>query len=337
MKGMSADLTILIPTWDRPEETNQRLREINSLFNQSVVVRIQVNPGRCSAADIDTSIFEGPIEINENDANIGFVANVIRGMLEVRTEWVWILGDDDSIKPEAPELIWEAIQTAGRGPTDVILFNQWHQSQSKSQVTCQDITSFMQATDFGDAIFISATIWRTSLFKSRVGPFVDYAYSWASQLLISITSLHEKCSSVLVVNSPLINYVYAHRWSRIDYLQRLLTLYRYPALGGHKKEFTNFIWPQLRWALESSAHGQVRCGEATLPEWLEAAFDVCRVQLAHGGIANGLGRVHTISAILFELYPIPRLINMVIRGVQRKVLGRKHPTPVPALQRNLGL
>lgn len=314
---MHPSLTILIPTWDRPNQVNQRLQEINDHWKGEIPVKIQINPGQFSKSDIDPSLYCGPLEIEENIHNLGFVANVVLGMSSVQTEWVWILGDDDPIQAESAKTILNACQHNEASNVDAILFNQWSQPAPKESASYHDLETFMGATEFGNILFISGTVWRTSFFKSNLGLFIDYSYSRASQALILLANLQENRCSVLVINKPLINYFYTHRWCRTDYLKRIATILNHPSTQKAQRKIMTFLWPQCRWALQSAAHEQLKNGEITLQEWLRVASQMSWNQIIYSPNAQGLGRIREIWSILFQIYSAPQLLRILLRPIFR--------------------
>lgn len=307
-------LTILIPTWDRPGQVNQRLREIDRLWEGSVPVKIQVNPGQYSAKDIDISLYSGSVDVVQNLVNLGLFGSIAMGVQGIVTEWLWILGDDDSLQPDARENIEQALSLAAREGVDALLFNQWNNTLNGPRYTlCRELSSFMKATGFGNPLFISGCMWRTGFLKSNLRLLIEYSFSVASHVLIYIVALASQSSSVLVVDQPLIDYEYAHRWNRLGYLQRVFLLFRHPNVWTHRKDVINFVWPQTRWALQSAAHEQLKNGEATLLDWLRGAWEVVRFQFICAPPAKALGRTLEIGFIILEVYSIPRLFTMVVR------------------------
>ena len=270
-------LTILIPTFDRPHEVNGRLREIEALWGIAAIVHVQVNPGEHSAAEIDRSLFSGPLTVRENPTNIGIVGNIVVGLQNIATEWLWILGDDDILIAETRARIEEAIRLCDESAANAAVFNHWRRSPHAEPVICRDLKSFTAATGFGDALFITGTIWRTSHFRRHLTDFVVYAYSCSSQTVPLFISLIEGRSPVVVSSQPLIEWRPITRWSRLEYLDQVLILLRHPAIRPVGGEVYAFVWPSLH-EIFRSALGQVRSGEVKLRE-------LVRVYAMHVGYA----------------------------------------------------
>lgn len=246
------DLTVLIPTFDRPWEVNLRLNEIVNEFGCDTPVIVQVNPGEYGLIDITHNHLIKKLLINENTINIGFVANIVSGLAFVDTKWVWILGDDDPLMPGLKDTISSSIDTCERYLASIILFNQWRLPQDSAETVCSSLCEFTRATAFADCLFISALVWRTEFLRENTGTLIDYSFTRASQAVIQLSALADKHAKICIRNQAIINYVGVHRWSRLDYLQRVDKIDYHAALSKQKKTIYTFMRPQLSWALSSS-------------------------------------------------------------------------------------
>lgn len=267
------DLTILIPTFDRPSEVNQRLEEISNEFGSGIPVVIQVNPGQYTAEDISRQSQLRKLVIRENQSNIGFVANIVSGMLSIHTEWVWILGDDDPIRSGSKEEISTSIRICDQELAQMTVFNQWHRSQNEQGMVCRDVDDFVKATGFADCLFISALVWRSSFLSENLGILIDYSFTRASQAMIQLCNLSVGQSAIYVRNQKLINYTGLHRWSRLDYLQRLDKIFYDPRLSNYKSQVFGFLLPQASWALSSSIAEVNSWGVLITWIWLAARYN----------------------------------------------------------------
>ncbi len=308
---MTPTLTILIPTFDRPHEVNGRLREIEALWGNAAIVHVQVNPGEHSAAEIDRSLFSGPLTVRENTSNIGVVGNIVAGIEGVTTAWVWILGDDDILVPEARARIEGAMRLCNESAANAAVFNHWFKSPHSEPVICQDLKSFTAATGFGDALFITGTIWRTSHFQSHLEDVVTYAYCCSSHILPHVKSLTSGGAPVVVVDEKLIDYRSVQRWSHIEYLDQVLILLRHPAVRPQTGLMVEFMDPTVV-TFFSAVMGKVRTKQVTRLEFL-------RVYL-----------IHLWNVVRFRpsrLFARNGLLAWPLREVTRRLLGRAKSSP----------
>ncbi len=310
---MASDLTILIPTWDRPDQVNLRLKELDAIWQGKAKVVVQVNPGRFTSSDIDARLYRGDIQVRQNNHNVGMVANIIYGIADIQTEWLWILGDDDKVTAEAGSHIESGLRLAEEKQAMGVLFNQWHTTMATSPVVCQELETLLQSTGFSDILFITGFLWRRSFFQANLVTFVDYAYSRASQALILLASQAEGTAKLLIFKQPLIDYEYVVRWSRLDYLQRITAIFTHPSLQSRaiRARVSDLLWPQCRWAFLSAVHEQVKSGEITLAEWLGAAAGFSSHLLLSLPLPKALQRIAFIAQIPFQIYTPTYLLRLV--------------------------
>jgi len=246
------DLGILIPTWDRPEEVRLRLDEIAGQFGKGQRVHVQVNPGQYGLDDLCLSQMTPEITGAENDANVGFIANIMYGITHLSEEWVWILGDDDSLSPECAVAISKAIPLASES-TIAIVFNQWSRKLIP-HYRCTDGVELLENSLFGDLLFISATVWRRSYFIKKIDLFIDLSCSRSSQVALLLEGLGNGKSEVLRFRSPLIDYRQVHRWSRVSFVQRIPKILMLDVSKPCKASLAYSLYPQWLWATQSGYH-----------------------------------------------------------------------------------
>jgi glycosyltransferase involved in cell wall biosynthesis len=259
----SGSLAILIPTWDRPEEVRLRLDEIAAQFGTGQRVHVQVNPGTYGLDDLCLSPMMPGVTGALNDANVGFIANIIYGIAHLSEEWVWILGDDDSLSPDCAAVIAEGIRLASESAI-AINFNQWSRKPIPNY-RCMDGVELLEGTHFGDLLFISATVWRRSYFIEKIDLFIDLSYSRSSQVALLLEGLGTGKSEVLRFSSPLIDYRPVHRWSRASFVQRMATLLTLDVSKPCKVSLAYSLYPQWLWATRS---GYLEVGEGHV-KWSE--------------------------------------------------------------------
>jgi glycosyltransferase involved in cell wall biosynthesis len=262
-------LSILIPTWDRPEEVRLRLNEIESQFGPQQRVHVQVNPGKYGLADIE--IPQGSycsVTAAQNESNVGFVANILFGISRLEGEWIWILGDDDQLSPSCATSIAKGIEAASPS-TIAVVHNQWPQHQF-DVVTCVDCETLLGASGFGDLLFISATVWRRSFFIAHLVLFIDQAFSCSSQVALMLAGLKAGDRSILVLNRPLIDYQEIHRWSRVHYLQRMGALLSLDLPKADRSNLAQILYPMWGWAVRSGWR-EVEDGGVSWAVWLESS------------------------------------------------------------------
>lgn len=107
------DITILIPTFHRPEMLCEALRSAlqQSCSKECYDILILDNDN----ADYETenvvkSMWHSNMYYYRNEKNLGAYGNMNRGMELARSKWVCMLHDDDWVLPDAIQYIFEALQ-----------------------------------------------------------------------------------------------------------------------------------------------------------------------------------------------------------------------------------
>src|SRR6478752_9952102 len=105
-------LTVAIPTFDRPLRVCERIRELLPQLNGSVKLLIIDNN---SPDDVENYVriafpdLPENVHFRRNRSNVGLAGNICRCIEYAESEWVWLLGDDDQVMPDAIAAITEAL------------------------------------------------------------------------------------------------------------------------------------------------------------------------------------------------------------------------------------
>lgn len=100
------DLTLglWIPTWNRAHFCNRLLQQIDAQRHLQVQAAIGLNPPS------DGYVIPDWIRQIRNETNIGQSRNILQGIQIMETDYLWMIGDDEQIKPGALEEILSLIQ-----------------------------------------------------------------------------------------------------------------------------------------------------------------------------------------------------------------------------------
>ena len=184
-------LTISIPTFNRPELA---LRQVGSLLPQltsDVFLRVIDN---CSTTDVAGAIrnmipeeLSQQVEIIRNAHNIGGSGNILRCLELCQTEWLWVLGDDDTVQADAVESALTAI--AGSPESLAINFSSPRYSQSEYSNT-RGISEYLSRVgSFSAALFTSTVLYRASSMQPNLRFGYHFAFSMAPNLAILLITL----------------------------------------------------------------------------------------------------------------------------------------------------
>jgi len=281
---MSVFLAIAIPTWRRPLEVSARVRELVPQLSEGTALWVFEN-GRTEEV---SAVMKGIPEVRyfPSEANRGVYRNVLRCIEEVDAEWVWILGDDDAVHPDALE---RALKLC-RGTDAVAVTFRSFSEPDGGQRMVSSLKSLVEAIDLSQALFLSGTIWRRSFLLQEMQSFMEGVYAMSAQLVVLCRAVTASREKVLVVGDSLVTAkLMGHRWSRLEYMQRspsMLDVFDNP---DDRQAGASWLWPNWWWAVEDSLKEVV---DATL-------FDSWRA-----GVWRGYGtlRLHGACTVRFTMW-----------------------------------
>ena len=210
-------LTICIPSRDRPQEA---LRTVEALVPQiegtEVVLVILDNCSSSSYSDVlegEPRVAEllavGRARVVRHACNIGMSANFMRAFEEVETEWLWILSDDDDVRPDAVSLIFDAVETYGE-KVNFIKFSAKTSSPSGVFHKLDSLENFIDwnaqsSNAFNGCLLISNGLYRVESFLPHVGVGYGYANTYIPHFMMLVEYFAQGGKGV-VVSSILVDY-----------------------------------------------------------------------------------------------------------------------------------
>lgn len=165
-KAMSPLLTIAVPTYNRGRTLKGNL-EILIAQHKGLPCPEDVELLVCDNASPDETdsyirafVDQGaPIRAIRNETNIGPDLNFVKAMRLARGSYVWLLGDDDYLKPGALNTVYAALKDK---PVYGLVHLQHERKNGQRLVECTDSRKFLQALSL-NITFISTHIFRKEL------------------------------------------------------------------------------------------------------------------------------------------------------------------------------
>lgn len=183
-------LTVAIPTWNRPAQLQTTLE---SICNQPEALHVEFlildNGSDVDYSSITETLknFNVPYRYKRNEHNIGMCANILRCIEASEGEWVWILGDDDPVVPDALERVMAAINAANT--EDIICFSEAVQLgyAQNNQTLVIDFQAYLLTSRSLEAICgISENVFRRSAFMGCISHGYHYATTLFPHLVVSL-------------------------------------------------------------------------------------------------------------------------------------------------------
>ena len=191
------NLTVTIPTYHRNAILFATVRDLLPQLTPECRLIIIDNHSPTPVEETLRPLLESypnaDCTIIRNPVNIGGSANVLRCFEICPTDWLWVLGDDDTVLPTAVQTILETIES---DPERIYVnFGSEIEPRTRSFET-MGLEEFARQVDhFGNAMFISASLYNCPKVRPRLNYAYHYGYSAAPHLAMLITSLGqtERC------------------------------------------------------------------------------------------------------------------------------------------------
>lgn len=110
MKNNNTQLTICIPTYNRPKHIQQQVRDVLKQLVDGVELLVLDNHSDIPVVTYFQDEELSKFTIIRHKTNIGGDANNAHCLENVDSGWVWLLGDDDQIRPDAVQVILKLIK-----------------------------------------------------------------------------------------------------------------------------------------------------------------------------------------------------------------------------------
>ncbi len=193
---MFPTLTIAIPTYNRNDILRENLPLLLSQLTPACKLLIVDNCSDICVTDTLNTLLAGISEMNveivRNRANIGGAANIMRCVELCETEWLWVLSDDDKVKPNAIATVFQSITLN----PNCIFFNFSRQLDGyylrEQLFITRGFEEFVERFDyFSELVFISSCIWSAKAVQPQLKFGYRFAYSMYPNLALLLTSLGE--------------------------------------------------------------------------------------------------------------------------------------------------
>jgi glycosyltransferase involved in cell wall biosynthesis len=311
-------LSIVIPSYNRNATVLVNLPILLAQLNPEVELQILDNCSKEPLAETLASLIAGPggdgVKIIRHAANIGAAANILRSFEVASAPWLWILGDDDVLTPDAVSLALKAIEDH----PEANFINFRTSTMAKQGLRPKPFTTVGQA-DFvrnhdypGNVNFMSVSLWRLQTILPSIHLAYHYAYSMSSTFVLLLTSLREtgQChfSSDIVVDTVTTAEA-STKWHFSDFILGWNTILELPMVDDTRRAMARKMY---------SWHSPENVTVYLLAEALKNSNGVDRYYLAVNRFAPYIGR---FASLRFQLYKLlfwsPKLGWLIVVNVVR--------------------
>jgi glycosyltransferase involved in cell wall biosynthesis len=192
-------LTIVIPTYNRPQQILRRVEELLPHLSAETELLIIDNHSPSSVEDLVRRSFDltqSHVRFVRNRFNIGACGNICRCFEEATGEWMWMLGDDDITDPDAIRNILDEIRKSSPNPkiagftcsTGIFDYSE-SQLISSFEALCEELSDPIKLCN---AIFISAHVYRLKLVQPHLRDAYLSISSYAPHLVIMLRCIESE-------------------------------------------------------------------------------------------------------------------------------------------------
>lgn len=208
-------ITIAIPTFNRSEKLLERLRELASQIDAETQIVIFDNgstDGTCEAlAQMDDLKFL----LQRWPTNRGICRNFIRLFEEVRGDWIWMLSDDDPVRPDALEIIKAKIKE--NSSSRILAFKAQGNSISKSEIY-YTLPDFLRDQSVFNLSYISGLVLSKEAIVAGQAILAPSSATMLPHVMLVLAALQKGYPVQTVNEEILVPQEGEHRVSRLEFL-----------------------------------------------------------------------------------------------------------------------
>ncbi|QUE50229.1 glycosyltransferase family 2 protein [Luteolibacter ambystomatis] len=249
-------LSIVIPTYNRAAKVCDRIAELLPQLASGVSVRIIDNASDEVVETVVRQRFgEGigsKINFHRNAANVGLAANLCKCFEHADGEWLWVLGDDDSVLPDAVGHVLARIASADAAVGYMSFSTSLHTHNGER--TIGGFRGLVEgpgiAGRLSNLLFISAGCYRVRkiLPHLRAGYLMVYSHvphvAMLATMMADLNVLAVMCPERLVERSP---QAANQAWSHLKVLSGLPALIDLEGVDGSIAVVVRQIVHDARW------------------------------------------------------------------------------------------
>jgi glycosyltransferase involved in cell wall biosynthesis len=175
-------LTVTIPTYNRPKQIQNQVRDIIKQLTNDVELIVYDNYSDIPVRDLFTGEELSHLTIIRNEVNIGGDANQARCLENVKKGWVWTLSDDDKINDDAISIIFSLIENH----SECCYINTGNKKTKEITSLNELLDYFKIIGSFGISFFQSANLFNMDKMHLSVFWFYNFLSSQIGQICMVI-------------------------------------------------------------------------------------------------------------------------------------------------------
>ena len=194
---MTADLTIAIPSYNRPEKLLATLQALLPQLGGCARILVLDNCSNvayenyCTEADeeIRRAVEHGHIRFIRHACNIGMSANFMRAFELCADSWLWLVSDDDKIAADAVTTILSTVRALADEPQVAFIKFSSRGCEVAAPRYMQSLDELIDVlaismVHFNSYIFISNGVYRVPDFRQQIERGYQYLHTYVPHLVM---------------------------------------------------------------------------------------------------------------------------------------------------------
>lgn len=206
-------ISIGIPTFNREKQLENQINKIlnQDLTNIEEIIVLDNN----SDYDVESLISQfdcSKIRLEKNAFNIKMATNMQMPFLFCKTEWLWLLSDDDEVHPDSISIIVNEVNNC----IDDIGMIKFSIDRLGSKQKEFDVSSLEEFIDYyynekkirrGELVFISTNVYNIHNLRKFLGTAFEYSYTYIGFLIPILFALNQHDLTVKFSSRPIVKYL----------------------------------------------------------------------------------------------------------------------------------
>jgi glycosyltransferase involved in cell wall biosynthesis len=318
-------LTVAIPTFDRNAILRANLERLVPQLTPQCRLLVLDNCSPTPAAETLAPLLAAHPDVSacivRHPVNIGGNANVLRCFELCQTEYVWVLGDDDAVEPDAIARIFRDLDEHP-GVRYVNYVSELYEARRESYVTVGPDDFVARMDSLSNALFLSASVFDARAVRQQMRLAYAYAYSNAPHLVSLLAALGpgDACFYSAERIAHWEPAPHAHRWSTINAALAFPTLLDVPMRADLREKLSeklDAIQPPLEGLVRQLLFLALDEGDTRTARYCYAQICKRRYQYKHG-FGPWLR-----SKVYAPLLLVPRLASPLVELAARALLGAR--------------
>lgn len=210
---MNGKLTIGIPTYNREKQLENQLINIlkQDLSGLEEILIIDNN----SNYDVEGLIVRlncSKIRLVRNQFNIKMSTNMEMPFLYCKTEWLWLLSDDDEVLPNSINTVLNQLEISSPN-IGMIKFAIDRPSSMQKETIVNTLEEYIdyyyneKPIRRGDLVFISTNVYNISKLKKYLGLAFEFSYTYIGFWIPVFFALNDKDISLMFSAKSIVKYI----------------------------------------------------------------------------------------------------------------------------------